>query len=618
MQGCGKIGSQEDPSVSSPGRFDRHVRHYRFGDYNLDLEGGFLLRGGEEVALRAKSFEVLTYLVERHGRLVTKTELIEGVWRDAAVTDNSLAQCLVEIRRALDDDAQRLIRTVARRGYIFVAPLTVPVVEFPRNSSEPAPTLVPAPREALNWEILDATDAATGASDPCGRQSSIAVLPFANMSADKENEYFGDGLAEEIVNVLARIPGMKVVGRTSSFFFRGKDIEVAEIGRRLNVEDILEGSVRKVGSRLRVSAQLIKAADGFHLWSGRYDREVTDLFAIQDEITEAIAGALRIKLSLDGATLRRHVPDLRAYEAFLRGREHLLVRPSPESLARGKELLEQAIQFDPRFALPYSIMGAHYTIQATLRPAREMIPLARAAQQEALRVDPSLPEAHALLGVCASMDYCWREAEAHWGLAMAREPVSRDVLFWYGNHYLLPTGRAAEAVRMESMVLDEDPLNLLYRRLYAIALQHVGRLVDAKGELRKVLEIDDPPWALSALGSVCAQQGRFEEALAATERAHALAPLDNSIAGQLAALLFRAGATRRADAMIEKLRCGQPYGAAAGLALFHALCGEFDQAARWAEKAVEERYPLFVAILGPFLRPSPQWPALAKLMNLPI
>ena len=116
----------------NPGRFDRHVRHYRFGDYNLDLEGGFLRRGGEEVALRAKSFEVLTFLVERHGLLVTKTELIEGVWRDAAVTDNSLAQCLVEIRRALDDDAQRLIRTVARRGYIFVAPLTVPVVEFPQ------------------------------------------------------------------------------------------------------------------------------------------------------------------------------------------------------------------------------------------------------------------------------------------------------------------------------------------------------------------------------------------------------------------------------------------------------------------------------------------------------
>ena len=117
----------------------------------------------------------------------------------------------------------------------------------------------------------------------------------------------------------------------------------------------------------------------------------------------------------------------------------LLVRPSPESLARGKELLEHAIQLDPQFALPYSILGVHYTMQATLRPAREVIPLARAAQQEALRVDPSLPEAHALLGVCAGMDYCWSEAEAHWGLAMTREPVSRDVLFWYGNHYLMPT-----------------------------------------------------------------------------------------------------------------------------------------------------------------------------------
>ena len=140
--------------MSSPGRFDRHVRQYRFGDYKLDLEGGFLLRGDEEVALRAKSFEVLTYLVERHGRLVTKTELIEGVWRDAAVTDNSLAQCLVEIRRALGDDAQELVRTVARRGYLFVAPVTTPPVEFPRNSGEAAPILAPAPSKRLNWRIL--------------------------------------------------------------------------------------------------------------------------------------------------------------------------------------------------------------------------------------------------------------------------------------------------------------------------------------------------------------------------------------------------------------------------------------------------------------------------------
>jgi DNA-binding winged helix-turn-helix (wHTH) protein len=154
MQGCGKIVSQEDPCLSSAGRSERHVRQYRFGDYKLDLEGGFLRRGDEEVALRAKSFEVLTYLVERHGRLVTKTELIEGVWPDAAVTDNSLAQCLVEIRRALDDDAQELVRTVARRGYLFVAPVTAPPREFPRNSGEAAPILAPALSTRRNWRIL--------------------------------------------------------------------------------------------------------------------------------------------------------------------------------------------------------------------------------------------------------------------------------------------------------------------------------------------------------------------------------------------------------------------------------------------------------------------------------
>src|SRR5579862_4350267 len=153
-------------------------------------------------------------------------------------------------------------------------------------------------------------------------RTAIAVLPFANMSADKENEFFGDGLAEEIINVLAHVPAMKVAGRTSSFFFRGKDMEFAEIGRRLNVEHILEGSVRRSGNRVRVTAQLINVADGFHLWSERYDREMTDIFAIQDEITQAIAEALRLKLSPEAGTRPRQEPDLRAYDAYLKARGH--------------------------------------------------------------------------------------------------------------------------------------------------------------------------------------------------------------------------------------------------------------------------------------------------------
>jgi len=460
-----------------------------------------------------------------------------------------------------------------------------------------------------------------GHARPAEQQPSIAVLPFANMSAEKENEYFGDGLAEEIINVLANVSGIKVAARTSSFFFRGKDIEFVEIGRRLNVEHLLEGSVRKAGNRIRVTAQLIKVADGFHLWSERYDREMTDVFAIQDEITQAIAGALRIKLSADAAMPPRHVPNLRAYEAYLKARDLWFNGARPELLPRFKELLERAIEIDPKFALAYSFLGMYYTMQAnlSLRPAREVIPLALAAEQAALRVDPSLSEAHALLAVClGGYEYDWIGAERHWRLAMAREPVSRDVRFWYGNHHLLVIGRTAEAVEAMEWGLQGDPLNLLYRQLLARGLRLAGRADDAEAELRAVLEIDENyPHALATLGSICAQQGRIEEALTLTRKANAVTPWSNPVIGQLAAMLVRTGAANQADAWIEKLGNGTAPGAASGLVIFHALCGDLDRAAKWAELAIEQRDMPFVQNLGPLLRSSPRWPALAKMMNLP-
>ena len=376
-------------------------------------------------------------------------------------------------------------------------------------------------------------------SAPGAHKASIAVLPFANMSADKENEYFGDGLAEEVINALAQVPGLQVAGRTSSFLFRGKDIELVEVGRRLNVEHLLEGSVRRAGNRVRVTAQLIKVADGFHLWSERYDREWTDIFAIQDEITHAITSALRIRLSADSSTPRRHQPNLRAYEAYLKARD-LFYTSMPGAFAQTKALLEQAIALDAQFALPYSLLGGCYTMLANsgYTPAHEVMPLARAAEEEALRVDPALPEAHALLGVCAGgFGHDWIGAEREWRLAMAREPISHDVRLWYGNHYLLPIGRVAEAVETMARALEEDPLNLVYRHHYARGLRYLGRLDEAEAELRGVLDVDaNFPWALETLGAVCAQQGNSEEALAFTERAHVVTPWSYTVMGQLAAL----------------------------------------------------------------------------------
>jgi eukaryotic-like serine/threonine-protein kinase len=468
-------------------------------------------------------------------------------------------------------------------------------------------------------EVRTALEQAGQAGNASQSQSSIAVLPFANMSADKENEYFGDGLAEEIINVLANVSGVKVAARTSSFFFREKEVEVGEIGKRLNVEHILEGSVRRAGNRIRVTAQLIKVADGFHLWSERYDRELTDIFTIQDEITQAIASALRVKLSPDYTPLRRHVPNLRAYQEYLKATRNLW-DARPESLAHVKESLERAIELDPEFALPYSFLGITYTLQANLglRPVQEILTLARAAEQRALRVDPLLPEAHAILGVCADMDYEWKEAEREWRLAMAHEPIPRDVRFWYGNHHLVPIGRFAEAVEEMAAGLEGDPLNLLYRHHYAAGLRHLDRLKDAEIELRNILEIDaNFPLALGTLGAVCAQQGQFEEALALTERAYALTPGMHPIIGQLAALVARSGATNRADQLMERLQPRNTFGCAAGLVVFHAMCGELDQAAKWAGQAIDERYPQFVRIAGPLLRHTPRWPALTKRMNLP-
>jgi eukaryotic-like serine/threonine-protein kinase len=469
-------------------------------------------------------------------------------------------------------------------------------------------------------EAVKRTVDSSGARASAAPMPSIAVLPFANLSADKENEYFGDGLAEEVINALGQVPGLQVAGRTSSFVFRGKDIELAEVGRRLNVDYLLEGSVRRAGNRIRVTTQLIKAADGFHLWSERFDRELTDIFAIQDEVTHAIASALRIKLSSAALTPRSHTPNLRAYEGYLKARD-LWYTDMPGSFVQVKVMLEHAITIDSQFALAYSLLGACYTgmANAGFRPAQEMMPLARVAEEEALRVDPALPEAHALLGVCAGcFGHDWIGAEHEWRLAMAREPISRDVRFWYGNHFLLPIGRVAEAVETMARGLEDDPLNLLYRHHYARGLRHLGRLEDAEAELRGVLDIDTNfPWALETLGAVCAQQGNSKEALALTERAHVVTPWSYTVVGQLAALLDRAGDRKRTDALLATLGTGEGYGASTGFAIFHAMSGDAEQAAAWAARGIAQRFLPLVYMVAPLLRSQREWPALARLLNLP-
>ena len=268
----------------------------------------------------------------------------------------------------------------------------------------------------------DAPAAATARATTTGASPSVAVLPFANLSADKEQEYFSDGLAEEVITLLSQVAGLKVIARTSSFAFRGKDDDVRRIAAALDVTHVLEGSVRRAGTRVRVTTQLVAAADGRQVWSERFDRELSDIFAVQDEIATAIAGALRLTFSTHGAP-QRYTPALPAYEAYLKGRHHQ-ARVTPDALEEAKRSFESAIALDPRLGLAHVGVAAYWVVQMFFGSCRahDAVPAARAAAGRALEVDPSIPEAHALLGYLAALyDLDWTAAARHFEMPATRQ-----------------------------------------------------------------------------------------------------------------------------------------------------------------------------------------------------
>ena len=319
------------------------------------------------------------------------------------------------------------------------------------------------------------------------RQPSIAVLPFANMSADKENEYFSDGLAEEILNLLTKIPGLKVIARTSAFSFRGKEQDIRKIAETLGVSHVLEGSVRRAGNRLRVTAQLIHAADGTHLWSERYDRDMTDIFAIQDEIGQAISEALKVRLAP-----RTRTVNIEAYQNYLKG-QYYRARYTAESLAKAKECFEQALAIDPNYAPAYSGLAAYYYVLAALgmKPAGDVAPLAKSAAEKALAIDPANGEAHSVLGiVAAACDYDWKAADTHFRQAMAAEPVPPLVRYRYVMYYLLPLGRVADAMEQSRLGLETDPLSMILHFGMASSMYYAKQYLETIEYARRALEID--------------------------------------------------------------------------------------------------------------------------------
>ncbi len=453
---------------------------------------------------------------------------------------------------------------------------------------------------------------------------SIAVLPFVDMSPDKDNEWFGDGLAEEIINTLTKISGLKVIARTSAFAFKGKQEDVRRIAEALSVTNILEGSVRKAGNRIRVTAQLINVIDGSHLWSERYDREMNDVFAIQDEISQEIAEKLRGRLSGDQPLVKRHTEDVEAYNLYLKGHYHHH-KFTEEGLEKGKKYYEQALTADANYALAWYGLAAYYWNLVFLGHMSPKAANAKSSQaiHKALELDELMPEAHSMMAVLRVGDLDWKGAEREFQRALKLDPKSWDVWFQYEYFYLLPLQRLDEALVASKRALELDPLspflqwNLGY--VYFLARQWNQALE----QFYSSLEID-PNYYLShiSLSAHYSRTGRFDEAVQSLQKVAQL-PGQRLIALiSLGSAYAKAGRIGEAQTVLKELHESalKTYVPPSGFARVHLALGDVDKCFDWLDRAVDERdHQILHLGLNPAynrLRSHPRYHALLRKMNL--
>lgn len=489
------------------------TRSYRFGRFLVDRRSACLRRDGIVLPLRPKSFDVLVYLVQNPGRLVPKAELIDNVWQDVMVTENSLVQCIKDIRQALNDNAHAEIETVAKRGYLFASPV---MVVDGATAGLDAPALTAAAGE----------DGALALPD----RPSIAVLPFANMSGDPDQEHFADGISEDLITGLSRIRWLFVIARNSTFVYKNRAVDVKQVSRQLGVRYVLEGSVRRVGTRIRVSAQLIDAITGGHHWAERYDRELGDIFAVQDEITGSVVAAIEPRLlAAEGVrSLARSPDDLGAWELVARAQTHVrrLTRPDYETAIDALQTtVETHLDYAPaRSLLAFCLLfAAHmgwvnrdHGLLAGRQHATHAVALddcdawgqialgylalmekrteeSIAAFRRAVKLNPSSAAAHGNLGHGLAFAGQDREAIEHAEQAIRLSPLDPEMALFLGAiavaHYT--AGRYAEAIRYSSEILRLRPGFQGAQRLRCASLAQAGRIDEAQ-EFLAAVRLEQP------------------------------------------------------------------------------------------------------------------------------
>ena len=500
------------------------IKHlYRFGEFTLDANQKVLLREGKPVLLAPKVLETLLTLVQQGGQIVEKEELMSRLWPDTYVEESNLTYTIVQLRKTLGDDARRsrYIETIPKRGYRFIGDVE---------------------------EVSSDTD-------------SIAVLPFVDMSPDRDQQYFCEGLADELINALASLPNLHVASRTSSFRFKSSKLDIREVGKRLNVNTVLEGSVRKAGNSFRITAQLISADDGYQLWSGKYDRNLEDIFAVQEDIAQSTVRALKVVLSSDDqrALQRLRTTAIEAYDSYLRGRQ-LFYQMRRRSLESARKMYLRAIEIDDQFGAAYAgIADCSSFLYMDWGGLESDLVDADRASSKAIEIEPGLSQGHASKGIVFALRGQFAEAEREFEIALDLNPKLYEALYYYARACFSQgkLDRAAGLLEQATAVQPEsiDALSMLggiYRRQKREQLQKETsrRCLDAVQNHLEFYPDDIRPLLLGATALI--DLGETKRGLEWTRRALELDSQDPNVLYNAACAFSISGEFRDAITCLEK------------------------------------------------------------------
>jgi len=605
--------------------------------------------------------ELLIFLVERRGELVTRDEIAGRLWgQDVFVdVDHSINVAIRKIRLALRDDPEqpRFVETVVGKGYRFAAPVlsngaTGLLVEAGLSASQTTPVSTAAP-QSPNSRVRKASFRAVlglGAlffaalilvltivltidrgSWLLRRAAirSVAVLPLKNLSGDPAQDYLADGMTEELIGDLARIPGLRVISRTSVMRFNNSQLSIPEIARTLNVDAVLEGSVIREGDQIRVHAQLIRAATDEHIWAQEYQREYRSVLALQEDVSRSIAERVQASIAPEQrAGLAPTQPvDPDAHEDYLKGRYYFNQR-TDDALNKSISYFNQAITKDPTYALAYSGLADDYALigfRGAVR-SKESLSQAKAAAMKAIELDDKLADAHASLAFIAEThEWDWATAEREYKRALELNPGDARAHHWYAG-YLTYQGQFDEGIAEEKRARELDPLSLPINNALAGRLLVAGRIDEAQDQVKKTLELDShfAP-AHQTLGWVCLNRGKREEAIQEFQKALQLSGADNvDLMLDLGFADAMAGRQPEAEKVLERLKRLHEQGLApsGSIGILYGALGDKDEAFAWLNKACDERDPelTYIKVRGRRFEPvrnDPRFEQLVARVGLP-